>query len=213
MPTLELTQACPEICPGYLGPSFRPDFSFIWRKSRGSQQRRPQPRRVDQRVRWRHCAGRTGALRRGLPRGAGGDPGSISRCAGNCNRRRPRSDLDRRTLDEAIAIDHRRGRRHELDRNLARRCGWAAASLFRASSARRRIGELGRMPIVQNENPLRPAELALPSNRVVVAIAGGLGNQMFQYAMARRFAHVNRAEAAARFGSALQFGFLIGRTA
>ena len=51
------------------------------------------------------------------------------------------------------------------------------------------------MPIVQNENPLRPAELALPSNRVVVAIAGGLGNQMFQYAMARRFAHVNRAEA------------------
>jgi len=33
-----------------------------------------------------------------------------------------------------------------------------------------------------------------PAARVVVAISGGLGNQMFQYAMARRFAHVNDAE-------------------
>jgi Glycosyl transferase family 11 len=33
-----------------------------------------------------------------------------------------------------------------------------------------------------------------PGARVVVAISGGLGNQMFQFAMARRFAYVNAAE-------------------
>ena len=33
-----------------------------------------------------------------------------------------------------------------------------------------------------------------PAARVVVAISGGLGNQMFQYAMARHYASANAAE-------------------
>ena len=57
------------------------------------------------------------------------------------------------------------------------------------------------MLLVRSEKPFTPVEPNLPQRRVVTAIAGGLGNQMFQYAMARRFAQVNQAELLLYFGA------------
>jgi hypothetical protein len=62
------------------------------------------------------------------------------------------------------------------------------------------------MLLVRSEKPFRPAEPNLPRHRVVTAIAGGLGNQMFQYAMARRFAQVNQAELLLYFGARYKSG-------
>lgn len=44
------------------------------------------------------------------------------------------------------------------------------------------------------------------SSRVVTAINGGLGNQMFQYAIARRFAYINQADLLLYLGSSYKSG-------
>jgi hypothetical protein len=49
-------------------------------------------------------------------------------------------------------------------------------------------------------------QICNPAEQVVVAISGGLGNQMFQYAMARRYASANAAELLLYLGKRYQPG-------
>lgn len=55
------------------------------------------------------------------------------------------------------------------------------------------LGLSGRKAASILEEPKLNSPL-LPSSRIVTSIGAGLGNQMFQYAVARRLAHVNGAE-------------------